>query len=66
MKWMNDREKSLGSELGFIVRGNNREARVVNLAFDPKDETHSAPRQTTIRPASTAEVKLWRALLQTR
>lgn len=63
MQWRNDREKALGVGLGFIVIGTDRGARVVNLDFDAKDTEHNSPRQGRVRPASMAEVKMWRILV---
>jgi hypothetical protein len=67
MQWSNDREKQIGSELGFILLGNKgrggREAQLVNLVFDAKDTEFKNPRQGNVRPASMAEVKMWRMLI---
>lgn len=65
MQWRNAREKELGVELGFIVRGEGhaRSVRVTNLVFDPKDTDHNSPLQGNVRPASNAEVKMWKMLL---
>jgi len=63
MQWRNEREKALGVGLGFVVTGSGRDARVVNLDFDEKDENHNSPRQGRVRPASMAEVSMWQVLL---
>ncbi|QAX92984.1 hypothetical protein SEA_ROONEY_38 [Streptomyces phage Rooney] len=63
MQWRNDREKAVGVGLGFIVTGSGRDARVVNLVFDEKDENHNSPRQGRVRPASMAEVSMWQVLV---
>lgn len=62
MQWRNPREKQLGVEMGFVIVAVGREARVSNLVFDAKDLDHNSPRQGNIRPASAAEVKMWRKL----
>jgi len=63
MQWRNDREKAVGVGLGFVVTGSGRDARVVNLVFDAKDENHNSPRQGRVRPASMAEVSMWQVLV---
>lgn len=64
MQWRNDREKQLGVELGFIVTApDGRAARVVNLLFEPSDLKHNSPLQGNVRPASSAESKMWRLLM---
>jgi len=65
MQWRNDREKQLGVELGFIVTSPAvaRAARVVNVDFRPGDDGHNSPLQGNVRPASSAECKMWRLLM---
>lgn len=62
MQWRNDREKQLGVELGFILEPTSRGGRVVNIVLDEKDPENNSPRQGNVRPASMAEVKMWRML----
>lgn len=68
MQWINDREKQLAIELGFVVRkgGGGRGSTggsVTNITFAENDTAHTGPREGHTRPASLAEVKMWRALL---
>lgn len=63
MQWRNEREKQLGVELGFILEQTSRGGRVVNIVLDPSDPENNSPRQGNVRPASMAEGKMWRALL---
>ena len=64
MQWRSNREKQLGVEFGFVVAGGTgRDCKIVNLIFDDKDVDHNSPRQGNVRPASTAEAKMWRKLL---
>jgi hypothetical protein len=64
MVWASKREKELGIHFGFIIRGDGREGRVLNLSFAEKDTAHNSPISTSVRPASGTEVKLWRGLLR--
>lgn len=64
MQWTGLKQKELGIALGFIVTGSGREARLRNLEFDPKDVDKNSPRETRLRPASMAEVAMWRELLR--
>lgn len=66
MQWNTNSEKQLGVELGFVVRGQTsaRSFRLINLIFDEKDSERNNPREGNVRPASNAEVKMWRALLR--
>jgi starvation-inducible outer membrane lipoprotein len=65
MQWINDREKELGAQLGFVVRkGGRTGGQIVNISFQEKDADHNSPLQTTARPATTTEAKLWRLLMQ--
>lgn len=64
MQWRNDREKQLGVELGFILSApDGRAARVINILFGPSDNDHNSPLQGNVRPASSAECKMWRLLM---
>lgn len=64
MQWRNEREKQLGVKLGFIVSApDGRAARVVNVLFQPGDDMHNSPLQGNVRPASSAECKMWRELM---
>lgn len=60
MRWMNDTERKLGMELGFVVRQGSRGGQLVNVTV--ADEVGSNPTQGNTRPASMAEVKMWRLL----
>ena len=62
MQWRTPREKQIAVELGFVLTASNRNARVVNIHFEPKDADHNSPVQGNVRPASSAEVKMWRML----
>jgi len=69
MQWINDREKQLGVELGFVIRkgGGGRGATggsLANVTFAAGDTEHNGPREGLTRPASIAEVKMWRALMK--
>jgi hypothetical protein len=65
MQWRNQREKELGVELGFIVSSvGGASARIVNVLFPPGDEGHNSPLQGNVRPASSAECKMWRLLMK--
>jgi hypothetical protein len=66
MQWRNDREKAVGSSLGFVLTGSGRDARLVNLVFDETDTERNSPRQGHVRPASMAELKMWQVLLGNR
>lgn len=63
MQWRNDREKQIGSELGFVLKHSARGGNLVNLVFDKEDVEFRNPRQGNVRPASMAEVKMWRMLI---
>lgn len=68
MQWKTPREKQLAIELGFIVRkgGGGRGSTggsVTNISFLESDTEHNSPREGNNRPASVAEVKMWRALM---
>ena len=64
MQWTGTRQKELGVKLGFVVVGEGRESRVVNLRFSDSDREHSSPQTGHVRPASLVEVKMWRELLR--
>lgn len=68
MQWISDREKKLAIELGFVVRKGaggrgGSGGHVANISFSEVDVNHLSPREGNTRPASAAEVKMWRALL---
>lgn len=65
MQWINGREKQLGVELGFVIRSGGRSGggKIMNLVFSEADTDHTNPREGNTRPASEAEGKMWRALL---
>lgn len=65
MQWMNDREKQLGIELGFVIRSGGRSGggKILNVVFSEADVNKLNPREGNTRPASEAEGKMWRALL---
>lgn len=64
MQWTGPKQKELGIKLGFVVTGSGRDARVVNLDFNAKDVDKNNPREARLRPASMAEVAMWRELLR--
>lgn len=63
MRWMNEHEQKLGIELGFVVRHGSREGQLINVSVSQDDPAGTNPSQGNIRPASSAEVKMWAALL---
>ncbi|AVP41370.1 hypothetical protein SEA_YARA_36 [Streptomyces phage Yara] len=69
MQWNSDREKQLAEHFGFVIRkgGGGRGAsggQLTNISFSEADTSHMSPREGHTRPASEAEIRMWRALLQ--
>jgi hypothetical protein len=57
---MNDAERKLGIELGFVVRHGSRGGQLINVTV--ADAAGTSPTEGNTRPASMAETKMWAAL----